>query len=156
MSVSRDFEELFACFNAREVKALVVGAYAVAFHAKPRFTKDLDVWVEATEENARRLLQALEDFGFGGLGLVPGDFTVTGRIVQLGYPPNRIDLLTSLAGLEFAAAWDARVEGLYGDQPVSYLGRADLVRNKQTVGRAQDRVDLAALGAADDLDSRKE
>jgi len=153
--VSRDFEELFACFNAREVKALVVGAYAVAFHAKPRFTKDLDVWVEPEEENARRLVQALEDFGFGGLGLVPDDFTTPGRIVQLGYPPNRIDLLTSLSGLDFAAAWEARVEGLYGDQPVSYLGRADLVRNKRAAGRAQDRIDLTALGVAEDPDGRE-
>lgn len=147
MSVSRDFEELFACCNARGVKALVVGAYAVAFHGKPRFTKDLDLWVEPDSENARRLVAALEDFGFGGLGLALEDFTSPGRIVQLGHAPNRIDLLTSLAGLRFEDAWAERVEGRYGGQTVYYLAKADLIRNKRSVGRLQDRLDLDMLGA---------
>lgn len=147
MSVSRDFEELFACCNARGVRALVVGAYAVAFHGKPRFTKDLDLWVEPEPANARRLIAALEDFGFGGLGLVPDDFLSPGRIVQLGHAPNRIDLLTSLAGLRFEDAWAGRVEGRYGGQTVFYLARADLIRNKRAVGRPQDRMDLDILGA---------
>lgn len=86
MSVSKDFEELFALLNARGVKALVVGGYAFAYHAKPRHTKDIDIWVEPTRENVERLLLALEDFGFGGLGLKMEDFTEPGRFVQLGYP----------------------------------------------------------------------
>ena len=145
MNVSKDFEELFAFLNARRVKALVVGAYAVAFYAKPRFTKDIDILVEPTPDNAERLLEALADFGFGSLGLTVEDFSQPGRIVQLGYPPNRIDILTSIQGVSFEAAWAGKAEGLYGTQTVYYLGKAELVRNKQTVGRPQDQMDLRWL-----------
>jgi hypothetical protein len=87
--VTNDFEELFACLTARNVRALIVGGYAVAFHAKPRFTKDIDIFVDPAADNTARLLQALEDFGFGGLGLSQSDFA-EGRIVQLGVQPNRV------------------------------------------------------------------
>lgn len=145
MNVSKDFEELFASLNARRVKALVVGAYAVAFHAKPRFTKDIDIFVEPAPENAERLLEALADFRFGSVGLPVEDFTQSGRIIQLGYPPNRIDILTSIQGVTFEAAWAGRAEGLYGSQTVYYLGKAELVRNKPAVGRPQDQMDLRWL-----------
>ena len=145
MNGSKDFEELFGFFNARKVRALVVGAYAVAFHAKPRFTKDIDILLEPTSENAQRLLSALEDFGFGALGLTVEDYSQPGRIVQLGYPPNRIDLLTSIQGVSFDEAWDGRVEARYGNEPVFYLGKTELIRNKQTAGRPQDQLDLRWL-----------
>lgn len=116
MSVSKDYEELFTCLNAHGVRALIVGAYAVAFHAKPRFTKDIDLLVEPTRENAARLVAALSDFGFGSLGLSADDFAAPGRVVQLGYAPNRIDLLTAIDGVALT-----------------------------TSGRPQDLVDLAAL-----------
>ena len=95
--MTKDFEELFACLTARNARALVVGGYAVAFHAKPRFTKDIDIFIDASAENVGRVLQALDDFGFGGLGLSTTDF-MPGRIVQLGVPPNRVDLLTAIDG----------------------------------------------------------
>ena len=143
--MTKDFEELFACLTARRVRALVVGGYAMAFHAKPRFTKDVDVFVDASAENITQLLQALDDFGFGGLGLVPSDFT-SGRIVQLGVAPNRVDLLSAIDGVTFDQAWAGRVAGRFGAQDVFYIGRAEMIRNKQAAGRAQDLADVETLG----------
>lgn len=145
MSRSDDFKELFASLNAHGVKALVVGGHAFAYHARPRYTKDLDVWIEPTEENSERLLRALEQFGFGGLGLAIEDFTRPGRFVQLGYPPNRIDLLTSIPGVTFEEAWGRRVEDLFEEETVAYLSLEDLLRNKEAAGRPQDLADVAVL-----------
>jgi len=144
-NMSKDFEELFAFFNARNVRALIVGGYAFAYHARPRYTKDIDVWIEATPENARRLLEALNDFGFGSLDLSVEDFTKPGQIVQLGFPPSRIDLLTSIKGLTFEEAWESHIEDLFGETKVCYLGRDDLIRSKKAAGRAQDQVDVEVL-----------
>jgi hypothetical protein len=143
--VTKDFEELFAAFNAWNVKAVIVGGYAFAFHAKPRYTKDIDVFVEPTAANAANLLAALNDFGFGGLGLTLDDFSSPRQTIQLGMPPNRIDLLTAIDGVTFDEAWAGRVAGRYGAQTVHYLSRADLIRNKRASGRPQDLVDLEAL-----------
>lgn len=145
MSHSKDFEELFASLNAHGVRALIVGGYAFAYHARPRYTKDIDVWIEPTFENAGCLLQALEEFGFGGLGLTTADFTEPGRFVQLGFPPNRIDILTSIPGVSFEEAWEHRVEDSFGDHPVAYLGLDDLLRNKMAAGRPQDLADVVVL-----------
>lgn len=145
MSVSKDFEELFTCLNARGVRAVIVDAYAVAFHGKPRFTKDIDILVEPSQDNAHRLLAALADFGFGSLGLKADDFAAPGRIVQLGYSPNRVDLITAIDGVDFESAWRGRIQGRYGSTAVSYLGRNELIRNKSAAGRPQHLVDLAAL-----------
>ena len=143
--VTKDFEELFACLNAREVRAVIVGGYAFAFHAKPRFTKDVDIFIDPSTDNARQILEALADFGFGGLGLSAEDLTRPGSIVQLGVPPNRVDFVTAIDGVTFEEAWNGRVAGHYGAQPVYYLGRAELIRNKRASGRTQDRADLEAL-----------
>jgi hypothetical protein len=145
VNVSKDFEELFACLGARNVKFLVVGGYAFAFHARPRYTKDLDILIEPTPGNARRLLDALSDFGFGSLDLQEDDFTQPGRIVQLGHPPNRIDLLTAIKGINFEAAWERRAEGHFGTERVFYLGLEELILNKKAVGRPQDRADVNVL-----------
>jgi len=143
--VTSDFEELFKCFNARSVKAVIVGGYAFSFHAKPRYTKDIDLFVEPSPDNARRLLDALDDFGFGELQLTIDDFAKAGVIVQLGVPPNRVDLMTLIDGVTFPEAWAGRVVGMYGSQPVFYLGREELIRNKRASGRTQDLADLEAL-----------
>jgi len=139
---NKDFEELFGCLRARDVRAIVVGAHAVAYHAKPRYTKDIDVLIEPSEANAERLLQALDDFGFGSLDLSPEDFASPGKIVQLGYEPNRVDFITSLGAVGFEEAWAGRVEGRYGDQPVFFLGLRELIRAKEDAGRPQDLGDL--------------
>ena len=142
---SSDFEDLLACLNAVSVKAIVVGGHALAFHGHPRFTKDLDVLVEPTEANAARLINALETFGFGDVGLSTSDFSTPGKIVQLGFPPNRIDLLTSIDGVSFEEAWAGRIGGLFGKEPVMYLGRSEFLKNKQVAGRPQDLADIDAL-----------
>lgn len=142
---SSDFEELLRCLNARNVSAVIVGGHALAFHGRPRYTKDLDVFVEPSPANAERLLLALADFGFANVGLTPEDFARPGRIVQLGVAPNRVDLMTAIDGVTFAEAWAGRVAGHFGAQPVFYLGRNEFLRNKQAAGRPQDLADIDAL-----------
>ena len=110
-SPSSDFEELFAFFNAKRVRAIIVGGHALAYHGRPRYTKDLDVLIEPTPENAARVVEALTDFGFGSVGLTADDFSRRGPVVQLGVAPNRIDLITAIDGVSFAEAWSGRVEG---------------------------------------------
>jgi len=142
-----DFEEFIAALNARGVRYLVVGAYALAFHAKPRATKDLDVYVEPTAANARRFRAALNDF-FGGAppGYADSDVLDRDSVIQLGFAPVRIDVLSSIAGLEsFPAAWRGRSEGALGTVATHYLGFDDLVRAKTAADRPQDRADLEAL-----------
>ena len=141
-----DFEELFGCLTARNVRFVVVGGHALAYHGQPRYTKDLDVFVEPSPENAARLLLALEDFSFGGLGLTAADFDRPGKVVQLGVAPNRIDLLTAIDGVPFDEAWRGRVVGRFGTESVPFLGRRELLANKRAVGRLQDLADIEALG----------
>jgi len=146
MEVQRDFEELLKSFNAREVAYLIVGAHAVAFHGAPRYTGDLDVLVRPDIENARQILAALSDFGFASLELTVEDFTVPGRVVQLGVPPVRVDITTSITGVTWDEAYDGKVAGNYGSVPVHYLGRAQFVINKKALSRRKDLADLEALG----------
>lgn len=142
--LSNDFEELLAFLNAYGVRAIVVGGHALAFHGHPRYTKDLDVFVEPSSENAEALLGALAAFGFGSVGLTAADFA-PGKVVQLGVAPNRIDLMTAIDGVSFSDAWAARETGRFGEVPVHYIGRDTFIRNKQASGRPQDLADIAAL-----------
>ena len=145
---TKDFEELLECLTRHGVEFVVVGAHALAHHAKPRYTKDLDLFVEPDRENGVRIVAALEEFGFGGLGIVAEDFDRPGRILQLGTPPNRVDILTSIDGVSFAEAWQSRAEGLYGTARVAYIGYDALVRNKTAAARPQDLADLEILKRA--------
>lgn len=145
MNVSEDFEELLALLSKKNVRALVVGGYAVTFHAKPRFTKDLDILIDPTPENAQLVLDALKDFGFGSLNIKIEDFTLPGRILQLGRPPSRVDFLTSIKAVPFDEAWSRRVKGRFGQEAIFYIGIDDLIRNKEAVGRPQDKLDVATL-----------
>lgn len=145
MELDRDFKEFLACLVAHEVRFLVVGGYAVALHGHPRYTGDLDVWVWTDAENAAGLLSALADFGFGSVGLSSADFTEPNRVVQLGYPPVRIDLLTSIDAVDFEACFARRVDVVIGELSVPFIALEDLRRNKAASGRPQDRADLAAL-----------
>ena len=147
---TKDFEELFTLLATHGVKAVIVGAHAVAFHAKPRYTKDLDVLVEAEAGNATRLVRALEEFGFSGLGITPADFAHPGMILQLGHPPNRIDLMTAIDGVTFDEVWAGRIRGAYGNIPVDFIGRAELIRNKRASARPQDLADLGWLEGSSD------
>ena len=142
---TKDFEELLAAFLHREVRFVVVGAHALALHAKPRYTKDLDLFVQPSPENARRVVDALDAFGFSGLGITESDFDQPGRILQLGAPPNRVDLMTTIDGVSFEEVWNSRVEGAYGAIKVPFIGYEALVRNKTASGRHQDLADLETL-----------
>jgi len=145
MRVEKDFKEFIESLNDHEVHYLIVGGYAFSFHAEPRFTKDLDVFVAGTVENASRLMKALENFGFGGIGLKKEDFMAPGRVVQLGNAPLRIDIVTSIDGVDFGHAWGNRVAGTYGGISANFISRADLIKNKLAVGRKQDIADVEKL-----------
>jgi predicted nucleotidyltransferase len=146
----RDYEEFIAALNAHGVRYLVVGAHAVAFHARPRATKDLDVLIEPTAANARKVLAALRDF-FGGaeLGYSEQDVTDPRWIIQLGVAPVRIDLMPEIPGFEsFETAWRKRVDATFGSVPAHYIGLDELIDAKRAVGRPQDRADLRILERA--------
>lgn len=146
MEVQPDFRELLALFNERKVEYIVVGAYALAYHGAPRFTGDIDIYVRPAPENAPRIIDALNAFGFGSLGLKADDFQKPDHVVQLGVPPVRIDLITSITGVSWEQADAGKVAGKYGDIDVHYLGRDQYARNKRATGRKKDLADLEALG----------
>ena len=145
MDVNPDFRDLFSTLNTARVRYLVVGAHAVAFHAEPRYTKDLDLWVDATPGNASRLFRALAKYGAPLRGVTEQDFTDPEVIYQVGIEPNRIDFLMSIERLRFETAWDRRVVSSYGGVRIYLLGRQDLIRAKQAAGRPQDLLDLRRL-----------
>lgn len=145
MSVNPDFRDLFATLNAAGAEFLIVGGYALAVHGAPRFTKDLDIWIRANELNAQRVWEALDAFGapFGELQLA--DLSSPGIVFQMGVPPNRIDIITGIDGVEFDEAWEHRIASAYGDQPVMIIGLDELIRNKEATGRPQDALDAKTL-----------
>lgn len=146
METPSDFRDLLGLFNAHGVEYLLVGGYALAFHGAPRFTGDLDVLVKPDPENAKRIVAAIDEFGFGSTGLGVGDFGAPDKVVQLGVPPVRIDLMTSLTGVSWDEAWSGKVGGRYADLDVFYIGLEEFVKNKRALGRHRDRADLEALG----------
>ncbi|MDF1800449.1 MAG: hypothetical protein P1V81_14830 [Planctomycetota bacterium] len=146
METQPEFKELLELFNVHDVEYLLVGGYALAFHGAPRFTGDLEILVRPTAENADRILQALAAFGFSGLDLAPEDFQLPERVVQLGVPPVRIELLTSLSGLTWDEAHGGREPGEYGGVAVDFIGRKQFIANKRATGRNQDLADLDVLG----------
>jgi len=145
MPVNRDFEEMFSALSVEGVEFLVVGAHAVMVHTEPRFTKDLDIWVRPTPQNAERVLRALARFGAPIADLVRDDLTVAGTIFQIGIAPNRIDVTTGIDGVRFDEAWPRRVQSSYGKIAIAILGKGDLIRNKRATGRPQDLLDLERL-----------
>ncbi|MGQ0573510.1 MAG: nucleotidyl transferase AbiEii/AbiGii toxin family protein [Pseudonocardia sp.] len=145
MELDRDFSEFIACCAAREVRFLVVGGYALAAHGHPRYTKDLDIWLRLDPDNARRLIDALADFGFGSLGLTVADFAEPGTVVQLGRAPKRIDLLTTIDGVTFEECWPVRVEIDIDGAAVPFIDVDHLVVNKRASGRTQDLADAETL-----------
>ncbi|MFO7708794.1 MAG: hypothetical protein R6V84_11520 [Desulfobacterales bacterium] len=148
MEIQSDFRDLLESFNKHKVEYLIVGGYALAFHGAPRYTGDLDIFINASADNADRILNALKEFGFGSAGLSVQDFSEPNKVIQLGYPPVRIDIVTSISGVSWAEAFQNRVGGKYGETPVFFIGREQFVVNKRTVGRKRDLADLEALGEA--------
>jgi hypothetical protein len=145
MKVNRDFRDLFAEFNAHGVEYLIVGAHALAAHGVVRATKDLDVWVRPTEDNATAVLRALGAFGAPLHDLEPRDLATPGMVFQIGVEPVRIDIITTIDGVLFSEAWGERVESHYGDQGVYLLSRSHLIQNKSASGRLQDLADIERL-----------
>jgi hypothetical protein len=128
------------------VRYLVVGGYAVALHGYPRYTKDLDIWIESNPENAQALVLALTQFGMASLGLTETDFLDPEQVVQIGYPPNRIDILSTVSGLEFTSCYAQRVKTILDGVEVNFIDLENLRKNKKASGRLQDLADLENLG----------
>jgi nucleotidyltransferase DUF2204 len=143
--MSRDFRDLIAEFNARNVEFLVVGSHALAAHGHVRATEDLDLWVRPDLENARRVIQALIAFGAPLHDLTKEDLTQPGVVFQIGVAPLRIDVLTAIDGVDFAEAWLARLITRFDDQPIGVLSREHLIKNKSATGRTQDVADVERL-----------
>lgn len=140
-----DFREMLSALSAEAVEYLLVGAYALAAHGIPRATGDMDVWVRATPENAGRTWRALARFGAPMQEVTPEDLARADTVVQIGVAPCRIDVLTSVDGVEFEDAWEHRESAALGGLDVSVISRADLIRNKRACGRPQDLADVDAL-----------
>jgi len=128
--------------NTHNVQYLIVGGYAIAFHSRPRFTDDIDIWIKASQENAVNVLHVLESFGFPTEGITPDDLSTHEKILQLGLPPQRIDILTSIDGVDFPDAWNNRIDGRFADIPVFILSLEDLMKNKIASARDKDLADL--------------
>lgn len=147
--MSDDWSEVLGALGDAGARFLVVGAHAMAVHGVPRGTQDLGVWIDPTGANAERVWRGLAAFGapLNDLGIGLDDLSRPGIVIQLGLPPNRIDLLTTISGVaDFQAAWAERVEHAFGDRRVPFIGRATLIRNKRSSGRRKDLADLEALG----------
>lgn len=150
--MNRDFRDLLAEFNACGVEFLVVGAHALAAHGHVRATKDLDVWIRPSAENAARVLAALRAFGAPLQDLRERDLAEPGLIFQIGVAPVRIDIVTSISSVDFESAWTRRLCTRFADQPVGVLCKEDLIRNKRAAGRTQDLADIEWLEARGGVD----
>ena len=143
--MNRDFVEMLSALSAAGVRFLIVGAHALAAHGAPRATGDLDIWIQATPDNAARVLEALRNFGATLFDLTIEDLSIPDTVFQIGLPPSRIDILTSISGVAFEHAWSNRVEIRIGDLGVGVLGREDFIANKTASGRPKDLMDLTLL-----------
>jgi hypothetical protein len=143
--MNRDFAEMLSALSAAGARFLIVGAHALAAHGAPRATGDLDIWIQATSENAARVLTALRAFGAPLFDLTDADLCAPDTVFQIGLPPSRIDILTGISGVGFDEAWDRRITVWVGDLEVPTLGRPDFIANKQAAGRPKDLLDLELL-----------
>lgn len=148
MPVNPDYKDLLKEFNARGVKYLVIGAHALVYYTEPRFTKDLDVWIEPSPENARRIFEALKAFGAPLQDIRVEDFANPQNIYQIGVPPNRIDIIMGVSGVTFPTAWRNKKRVRYGDVRINIPSPEDLLRNKKACARPQDLADASLLQKA--------
>lgn len=143
--MNRDFVDLLRAFADADVRFMIVGAYALAVHGRPRATGDLDVWIDATPQNATRIMQALAAFGAPLAEIAEADFARPGVVYQMGVPPGRIDILTELTGLTFEQAWRDRIRRPFGELEVDFIDRASFLRNKRATGRLKDLSDIEGM-----------
>ena len=142
---SQDFKEFVELLIKNKAEYLIVGGYAVGIHGHHRYTGDLDIWLNPSPSNAELILRSVNQFGFSSFNLTPADFTKPGNVIQLGYPPLRIDLLTEIDGVTFEACFKNRKEVVIGDLIVNFIGYNDLVKNKKVSGRPRDIDDIDNL-----------
>ena len=145
MDLQKDLKEFIELLNSNGVDYVIVGAHALAYHGRPRLTKDIDIFINASAENADRMQSVLRQFGFHLSGISREDFLAENRVIQLGVAPNRIDILTSLSGCTFEEVWTGRVPAELGGVPVNFIGREQFLKNKRAAGRRQDLADVEAL-----------
>lgn len=145
MVLNKDFRDFIKSLNENSVKYLIVGGYAVGLHGYPRYTKDLDIWLLVSDENAARIIEALGQFGMGEIGLNHEDFLKPDEFVQIGYPPNRIDLVLSCDGVDFNECFKSRLVIEVDGLEISFIDLENLKKNKKATGRLQDLADLENL-----------
>jgi Nucleotidyltransferase of unknown function (DUF6036) len=145
MFVNSDFTDLLRRFNANSVEYLVIGGYALIQYAEPRYTKDLDLWINTDPKNALAVFQSLKSFGAPLEGLTEEDFAEDGFFYQMGMPPVRIDILMGIPGIKFQTAWERRATVWFDDLPVLFISRQDLITAKRASGRPQDLIDADLL-----------
>ena len=142
MNLPEDFKEFVQLLNENNVKYLIIGGYAVGFHSRPKFTNDIDIWIENSIENAQKVLIVLKEFGFGDLDITIEDLTDPDKVIQLGYAPVRIDIITGLSGIDFSKAFDCRVIGKYLGLNTNFISQSSLIESKKLAGRKKDLDDL--------------
>ena len=145
MQIHSDFKDFIKALNDSEVKYVIIGAFALSFHGQPRATGDIDFWLHPDVENTKKIINALKVFGFESLQITTDDL-LSGDIIQLGFPPVRIDLLTKVSGVTSDEIWADKVAGKFGEHEVFYMGKNSFRKNKKAVGRAKDLADLEFLG----------
>ncbi|MCF7920851.1 MAG: nucleotidyltransferase [Candidatus Cloacimonetes bacterium] len=143
--ISKDFREFIQLLNENKVEYLIVGGYALAVYGYPRYTKDLDVWIWIDADNADKMVNIINEFGFGSLDLAKEDFLEEGYVIQLGLPPNRIDILNSLTGVEFRECYNNHQEVIIDGLNIKFIGLDCYKKNKKATGRSQDLADLEIL-----------
>lgn len=154
MRLEKDYEEFIELLNEHSVQYLVVGAYAVSYYARPRNTGDIDFLVDNSSENILNLLQVLKKFGFAELDLTPNDFKGNDNIIQLGYEPVRIAIMTGISGVSFKEAYKNKVQDKLGNQSVYFISLNDLIANKKATGRTQDKADAELLEKYQNFDNQ--
>lgn len=145
MKIHPDFNDFIKALNCNSVEYVIVGAFALAFLGHPRATGDIDIWIRPVRKNAKKLLKALTDFGIKAMNITEKDI-LSGKIIQIGYPPVRIDLITVMDELTRQEIWKNRRPGKFGKNRVFYLGKKAFIRNKRAIGRNKDLADLELLG----------
>jgi hypothetical protein len=150
MDLAPDFNEFCGLLNEHRVEYVIVGAYALAFHGRPRFTGDFDVFVRPTVENGDRLVKAIAAFGFPTSAFTAADIAGGRKVIQMGVEPVQIHVMSDISGVSWDDVWASRVPGTCGDHPVSFIGRDAFVRNKKASGRLQDLADIESLTGPDE------
>lgn len=148
MDVNPDFKDLLKILNDYSVRYLIVGGYAVMYYAEPRFTKDIDIWVEPTSANAKKVWKTLAEFDAPLEQVTEDDFWNKDLVYQISVAPNRIDIMMDIPAVHFNDAWKNRIKSYYGDIPINIISLDDLIKAKEAAGRDQDLLDLKHLKAA--------